>query len=955
MEGWAMWQGSTPSGANASKWGVPELWWYGKAKVFACRMQVAWHSEDATSFRVEAVAAPSASDPALAWDSGMAPGCFGVALEWGRPLEEGYDYRFVIRMTVREGWPDWIAVNDTVVWRMEEWDDSGESSNPEIQFDYQPAADLEKITIYMVKIQRTAVREGKLLLCPPHQGQWHERNLLCLRRPVGDRAVAMAEKAVFTLPVGTVFTGIDPHKASSYYHDTLLQPMRYNRPPLPTLPFAAAQVTLVERIIPPGRGGAWLAAAGVDGASYQPGDNLAENVFWQWADAAAAAGVKHLALSPVIALAASAPGAEKGGVEVSRNERASGLPGEYRFFHLHSLLSGGKHLPGAGNNKPLTPAQRMEVLSRSLKDMAEAIRYWLDRVPDGTAYFFAVELNGSFGTYKGGIADSLIGGMPGYDRIAEGGTQAWELAFRFFRELKIRLMSELGEYAGRVRVMANFDRAAFQGAYAYHSGVDLIVHKNIHRQSLNVVVANSRGAAHAYSKQYGFHFDAWDRNYWYSYHPREIRHGLMVYFHAGASCLLDGIPVWHKGTQSLSGWSEVWLDFCRYVRTHPALGEQFVEIAIMRGLGDEWNRVAGPSASWEAGEWLPKAEMNRALGAGAAGEEGVEPNAGGARMVPAKWAKSLRAVQQGTKPRTKDTYLDDYQLLGTVFAEYGTPSRTDPDRLCTGTPYGPVDFIPWDTACDRLARYRVIAYFGRGAATDRFTLGQLQLYVHNGGTLLIAAGQLRDANGRLPREGFLGVAWGEQRLWDSLPYTLLSAAMSSAGEGGEIRTVVKLPNGDPSVVKARFGSGVVYLFCGEWLTYWGYEAPRDILKRVLEKQKLLEFDPPCDWLEYMIRRKGKSTIFPLFHHGRGYFPSNNGKDYGEWEGRISVSLEQLAISSEEAAVFRVTKNSQNPDLPVLVAVKQSIANDRLTFHLRVEEFEEIVIGPKDEAEVNFYQ
>jgi hypothetical protein len=68
-----------------------------------------------------------------------------------------------------------------------------------------------------------------------------------------------------------------------------------------------------------------------------------------------------------------------------------------------------------------------------------------------------------------------------------------------------------------------------------------------------------------------------------------------------------------------------------------------------------------------------------------------------------------------------------------------------------------------------------------------------------------------------------------------------------------------------------------------------------------------------------------------------------------------VSLEQLAISSEEAAVFRVTKNSQNPDLPVLVAVKQSIANDRLTFHLRVEEFEEIVIGPKDEAEVNFYQ
>jgi hypothetical protein len=761
----------------------------------------------------------------------------------------------------------------------------------------------------------------------------------------------VAEKERFTLPEGTVFTGIDPHRASSYYHEALLQPVRYDRLPLPALPFAAAPVTLVERIIPPGSGGACLAAAGIDGASFQPGGNLAENVFWQWADAAAAAGVKHLVLSPVIAIAAPAESAVEGGEGASRIGRASGLPEEYRFFHLHSLLSGGKHLARAGNNEPLTPVQRMEMLGRSLKDMAAAIRYWLDKVQDGTAYFFAVELNGSFGTYKGGIADSLIGGMPGYDRIAEGGTQAWELAFRFFRELKIRLLAELGEYARRVRVMANFDRVAFQGAYAYHSGVDLILHKNIHRQSLNLVVANSRGAARAYGKDYGFHLDAWDRNYWYSYHPREIRHGLMVYFHAGASCLLDGIPVWHKETQSLSGWSEAWLDFCRYVRTHPALGEQSVSFAVMRGLGDEWNRVAGPSASWEAGEWLPKAEMNRALGEGVKGEAGLKPDADGNRGVPAKWAKARRAVMQGEKSRTKDTYLDDYQLLRLVFADYGTPSRTDPNRLCTGTPYGPVDFIPWDTTVDRLKGYRAIAYSGRGLATDRYTLSQLQLYVRNGGTLLIAAGQLRDADGCLPQEGFLGVSLGEQRRWDALPYTLLS----SDGKGGEIRIAGTLPNGDPSVVEARFGSGVAYLFCGEWLTYWGYEAPLEILRRVLERQKLLEFDPPCDWLEYMVRRKGESVILPLFHHGRGYFPSNNGKDHGAWEGRIFVDLQQLALSADKAAVFRVAKDPLNPEWPILVSVKHSMENGRLMFHLRVEEFEEIIIGPASAAAENFYQ
>ena len=468
------------------------------------------------------------------------------------------------------------------------------------------------------------------------------------------------------------------------------------------------------------------------------------------------------------------------------------------------------------------------------------------------------------------------------------------------------------------------------------------MHKNIHRQCLNVVVANSRGAARSYGKEYGFDFDCWDRQYWFSYHPRGVWHGLQVYFHSGAAYILDEIPAWCRAQKAPSKWGEVWLEFCRYVRMHPPRGEQRVRIAIMRGLGDEWNRVAGPSASWEAGKWLPvelEKYRNRPLKEPA--DHKPLPQA------PPKWRKAIKRAGEKGKPQVEDTYLWDYILLNLLFANYGLPWRTNTDRLCTGTPYGPVDFVPWDAPLERLREYQVVAFLGHGIVTKQ-TVANLCRYVEGGGQLVIAAGQLRGERGELLTRQLMGVRLGQERQVGELPYTYLEPTSPKT------EVVYRLPNNDPMVVRARHGKGSVFVFSGEWLTYFNEWVPTKILLPLLERAKWLNFEPASDWLEYMVQRKGKTFIFPLFNHGRGFYPSGNGRDYGAWKGQVTVGLSDLGLSRERVAVYRAIFRPERWPPFSLQPLKFSVAGDRLTLEVAVEELDELIVGPAATAKQDYF-
>lgn len=884
-------------------WTLGELWWYGQAKLFAQGTEVSYQAEDTTAFLVRGRLTGSSSK-----------GLFGVSFQWDKPLVKGlmlangdmnawYQYRFSLRMRSWNTVPDLITVNNHVVWTKEK---NGLVKNEFIEFTYVPRNLYETATINLIAWADNTWRTIE----PVTKSQ---PNLTCTRQIT----TTYPQYEQFLLPSDTQWISQRPDHTLGLFHDTYLQPVKYQPTPLPALPYPNSDVTVLERLNIRNsnesviRG--YVSAATEAGAfvpkqdflTYQPG--VAS--FDSWAKAATESGVHNLLLTPLV-------------------EQA---PGRYAFNHLHAVM---------GELNKLPPDQRLKGIFRVADNSAAVVRRWLDLVPDGQAYLFLVEVNGAFGVYPGeeGIAKAKIGNLPGYEGIRNGGAQAWFLAFDFFNKYIARVREQLGKDGERLKVVANFDRAAFQGAYGYLLGADVILHKNIHRQSFNVVVANSRGAGRAYGKEYGFDFDAWDRNYWYGYGADEVRQGLLVYYHAGAQYLMDELPVWSgaglplANATGLNTYGQTWLEFLRYVRTHPSRGEQQVRIAVMRALGDEWNRVAGASSSWESAEWMPTAELNAALR-----QKPVSP----------KWAKAEQATNEHRTVRSTDTYLADYNLLNLLFADFGSPWRTNPDRQFTGTPYGPVDFIPWNTPVQKLQGYDVVIFLGNGVVEPE-TVGNLEQFVESGGTLFVAAGQLRGADNQLAAAQFLGVKLGSTKVApdNGLPYTVLQA-----GPAGEV--VQRFSNGDPMVVKVTAGSGVGYLFSGEWLTYYDNAVAPQLLKPALERVKWLEFTN-TDRLEYMVRKKAGTWIFPIFNHGRGFSPSGNGIDHGPWQGNISINLRNLGLDPQDLAVYQAV---YTPDSAVpfqLEPVAYQISGDQIALSLTINDLAEVVIGPRQSVTNDFF-
>jgi len=266
----------------------------------------------------------------------------------------------------------------------------------------------------------------------------------------------------------------------------------------------------------------------------------------------------------------------------------------------------------------------------------------------------------------------------------------------------------------RFKIIFQTCDAYFELPCYYKAGADIVIGKNIGRQSINFVVANTRGAGRAYGKEYGFDFDCWFMRFVWAYSPREVSHGLKVYFCAGGKYFNNETPAppkawgwWLRNelSSTVTKMHATWLDFVRWARAHPRRGEQVVKIAFMRSLGRR-----GYHNDWA---------RERSYG---------EPN-------------------------------PDYILFRLVFPHFDRCTST---RLCTGTPFGPVDIIPWDTPLSYLRTYGLVVYLGsEGFCMDEEQYLNLREYVRQGGVLVLPLGQMREEKGKFFRGGdfadFLGV------------------------------------------------------------------------------------------------------------------------------------------------------------------------------------------------------
>ena len=446
----------------------------------------------------------------------------------------------------------------------------------------------------------------------------------------------------------------------------------------------------------------------------------------------------------------------------------------------------------------------------------------------------------------------------------------------------------LGKLNDPSRVTAIYQAGnPFAIAHFASRGADMTVNKAIFRGCFNATVAAGRGTKKGHHRPHGFDYDPWSWRFRMNHHPLEWRQGLWLYLHAGADLLFHEGTLFRRneadGRMKPTETGKVFCDMARYARRHPTVGRQMVKMAAMHGSG-EYSHLHLP-------RFMPQIPCDN---------------------DPPDWVP-LR--------------YRDWTLLNVFFPKIGGYMSGRLDRLMTGTPYGPLDVIPWDTATEDLKAYDFVFLLGSNGC-DEQQLAALMEYVRQGGVLVLALGQLY-GRGIEPRR----VIQGDLREL---------AGVTVQPETGRVTVVAaevrhRFPEGS-MVLHHRLGNGEVYLFTTNTLTTLGEAQPRKILQALGEKASFVYFEPLSDWLEIMVNRKGDTVSLCLFNHGQVGFPSGNGPATPPWKGTVSVELAKLALP--ESVECRLVEDGCR-----LVEIHGELADGRLKIALDVDYFSELVIGP----------
>ncbi|MBI2842536.1 MAG: beta-galactosidase trimerization domain-containing protein [Armatimonadetes bacterium] len=449
---------------------------------------------------------------------------------------------------------------------------------------------------------------------------------------------------------------------------------------------------------------------------------------------------------------------------------------------------------------------------------------------------------------------------------------------------------------------------------------DMSMTKTWGRQNVQINIATNRGACRAYGQPMMMADDPWIGGVWCTRSPEEMEQVWHLSYFSGVDYLYhEYLGFVQKGSKIYPNkWGEKELNFGRFAAVHPKRGKQIVKLGIKRGFGDDWSLI---QSDYTTGAW--------------------------------GHSKNFRTGED----------IADYTLLNAFFPSFGDCSHTSVYRLCTGAPFGPVDMVPWDAPVEHLKTYDVLVYFGLNAMDNR-QYRALKDYVQQGGTLVIALGQLR-LEGKDPREvipealddAFLGAEL------DRMPKMLGNAEILFQQNPGTVNgfyeitpttaeVIAKTKDGRPVVVRNGCGKGHVYFYATDFISKVDDESNIRFLSGLAKPSSLLDIGPASDWIEYTVWQKGKTYIIPIFNHGRVRFPSGNGPDHGVWKGHITLDFDKFSsLRNTELEAYHVM--FQDPNMK-LTSIPVTRTKGGARVDLIVDKRAEVVIGPKGLARKEFF-
>ena len=213
----------------------------------------------------------------------------------------------------------------------------------------------------------------------------------------------------------------------------------------------------------------------------------------------------------------------------------------------------------------------------------------------------------------------------------------------------------------------------------------------------------------------------------------------------------------------------------------------------------------------------------------------------------------------------------------------------------------------------------------------------------------MAAGKLRDDDNHFLTNDFLSLKLGDTQPVDGISLTALTPPTNAKILA---RTVA---NKRPSLIRFSVGRGQVLVGAGEWLNAVNQQPLRQALSEMCEPARLLTFAPASAWIEYMVQRKGNAYVFPIFNHGRGLYPSRNSLDHGVWQGALQFDLAKLGLTSAKLAVWQAVYQLDAARPLELQPLPFTVTGSRLLVQLKVADFAEVVVGPHDEAQLDFFR
>ncbi|MFA6713961.1 MAG: hypothetical protein WCS27_01200 [Victivallaceae bacterium] len=761
-------------------------------------------------------------------------GIFGFEIAWPYSFEKEYIYKFIIPT---KDLPDYILMNTgEEVWNK----NTGSHTEKNLEFTFVPQTENTGYPRIYFVISTDSNGEKQFRLPSTTWWGFLKTGFKCLRKSRGDSARPAYVKR--SLPEKLKYVAGHTSKTLSYLPQYGCMPVEYKRKNL-----------MVQ-------------------------NQSSDLVFWEFLP------IKdHLNADGI------------NGIFISGGLKYPNLARRFDIDLLLPLLEAEKinHLCYMGPffNKFILNSAKLPDYTAYLKKMADV---FLPRSSANCLYILVPEVDGqNFGKWAKGfsVRNSIFLKDAGPEVKKMPLADVYRLAASRQRRIYDTIKKQIN-WPGRVKFVFMGHDALFELNSFYDAGADIVLNKNIGRQSLNWVTANARGTASSCKKEYGFEADCWYGWNLYNFTPEEFEDNLKVYFMSGGKYFsteahtaysVEGPPCFSQNTlnKAPTALGRTWLEFVRWARQHPRRGTQQCRIAVMRSFGKQ--------------------------------------HKGGYRGgMDAEHRKILELLFPGC-----------------------SASRTT--RLSTGTPYGPVDIIPHSAGADILKKYDILIFIGTiGFDMNETVYGNLQKFVKNGGKLILPLGQMRKAAGRFLKQdmtGLFGVKLPETKTGSS--YKKVPRPLINSG------TPVKTQKGVSGAVKKRFGRGCSWLFLGDCLFSPYENLAEKVIREQLEKVKWLDFSPADDWLEYMVQKKGDCYILPFFNHGNVGFPSGNGKKTGPWRGKISLDLSRFTFLPGKLAVYESVYSPEEKIPFKLIPVKAARENNKLVFDLKIDKFQEIVVGPEN--------